>query len=153
MNNMKRIAITLTIMLASLSGYAQMNPLIEKLLSYPETRRLLKYDFDEKGICIKRVGVKNEEADFQEEVNYRNWKTNEDELHDMKNVCRALSREAVESYLWESHEKGDTLMYLLTLDNPSGRETVKLVYTDRSMPYNNAEDVDGMIRELKAKGW
>lgn len=147
---MTRAIITLMVMLASLNAaYSQMNPTIDSLIQNCLRRKLSSNDFDKKGISIQRAGVTYHMANFKDTINYRNVREPEQELKAMKDVCRMLSKEAKESYLWESHEEGtDTLMYLLTLNNPTCRETLKLMYTDKNVTF----DDDG-TSELKPKGW
>ena len=149
---MKKIIIILAILLVSFCGYAQMNPVIDSLVRKSFMMKLGTSDFDKKGIHIQRGGVTYHRAEFRDSINYRNVEEREKELKAMRDACRALSKEAKESYLWESHEEGkDTLMYLLTLNNPAGRETVKLMYTDKNVTFVTLDD-DG-TSELQPKGW
>lgn len=149
---MTRAIITLMVMLASLNAYSQMNPKIDSLILNCLRMKLGSSDFDKKGIFIRRSGVTYHMADFKDTINYRNVREPEQELKAMKDVCRMLSKEAKESYLWESHEEDtDTLMYLLTLNNPTCRETLKLMYTDKNVTFVTLDD-DG-TSELKPKGW
>ena len=133
---MKKSIITFSILLVSLCGYAQMNPVIDSLITNGLSMKLYSSDFDKKGLFIQRDGVTYHRAEFKKPINYRNVEEREQELKAMRDACRVLSKEAKESYLWESHEEGkDTLMYLLTLNNPAGRETVKLIYTDKNVTF------------------
>ena len=142
---MTRAIITLMVMLASLNAYSQMNPKIDSLIQHCLRIKLGSSDFDKKGMHISRTGITYHMAQFKDTINYRNVREPEQELKAMRDVCRMLSKEAKESYLWESHEGGkDTLMYLLTLNNPTCRETIKLMYTDRNVKFirfdGNIED-------------
>lgn len=149
---MKKIIITFAILLVSFCGYAQMNPVIDSLVRKSFMMKLGTSDFDKKGIHIQRGGVTYHRAEFRDSINYRNVEEREQELKAMKDACRELSKEAKESYLWESHEDGkDTLMYLLTLNNDSCRETLKLVYTDKNVKFITFDE--GVTRELQPKGW
>ena len=149
---MTRAIITLMVMLASLNAYSQMNPKIDSLIQHCLRMKLGSSDFDKKGISIRRSGVTYHLADFKDTINYRNVSEPEQELKAMKDVCRMLSKEAKESYLWESHEEDtDTLMYLLTLNNPTCRETLQLMYTEKNVTFETLDD-DG-TSELKPKGW
>ena len=149
---MKKIIITFAILLVSFCGYAQMNPVIDSLVRKSFMMKLGTSDFDKKGIHIQRGGVTYHRAEFRDSINYRNVEEREQELKAMRDACRELSKEAKESYLWESHEEGkDTLMYLLTLNNPTCRETLKLMYTDKNVTFETLDD-DG-TSELKPKGW
>ena len=148
---MKKIIIILAILLVSFCGYAQMNPVIDSLVRKSFMMKLGTSDFDKKGIHIQRGGVTYHRAEFRDSINYRNVEEREQELKAMRDACRELSKEAKESYLWESHEDGkDTLMYLLTLNNPTCRETLKLMYTDKNVTFVTLDD-DG-TSELKPKG-
>lgn len=149
---MRKYIITFAVTLASLCcGHAQMNPLADSLFTHVLSMPFSSSDFDEKGICIRRGGVTYHLAEFKDSINYRNVEEPENELCALKEMCHALSKEAQKSYMWELVENGtDTLMYLLTLDNPSGKETIKLMYSDKNVRFETLDE-DG-TSELEPKG-
>lgn len=150
-NKMKRIFVILTTLLVCLNSHAQMNPVIDSLVRNAFIMKLGTSDFDKNGMRIRRSGITYQRADFKQPVNYRNVEEREKELNAMRDACRMLSKNAKESYLWESHEGGkDTLMYILTLNNDTCRETLKLMYTDRNVRFITLDE-DG-TSELKPKG-
>lgn len=149
---MKKIIITLVVILTSLGGHAQTNPRIDSLIINCLRRGRENVQFDKKGIYIDMLGITYHMAQFKDTTNYIYVSESNQELKAIIDVCRQLSKEAKESYLWESHEEGkDTLMYLLTLNNPICRETLKLIYTDKNVSF---ETLDGdETNELEPKGW
>lgn len=147
---MKKNIFILTAWLISICADAQINPKLRSIIYDQRPYGFYERDFDAKGIRIYAGGPIYHKADFTYSFTKERYEEAEQRFQSTRNTCRALASEALESYLWESHEEGiDTLMYILTLDNPAGKETFRFFYRPDSIKYVSLPEKGN---ELQHKG-